>query len=75
MGAETSENADFSLLKGEAVSLSNPAFPNAPRILHFLDIQGWMTLVVQEKLQFLVHRLLELVWKRTVIFYEAVRER
>jgi hypothetical protein len=40
MGTEPSENADFTLhLKGKAVSLSNPAFPNVSRILHFLDIQ------------------------------------
>jgi hypothetical protein len=51
MGAEPSENADFTLhLEGKAVSLSDPAFPNVSRILHFFDIQRWVTPVAQEKL-------------------------
>jgi hypothetical protein len=50
MGAEPSENYDFTLhLKGKAVSFRDPAFPNVSRILHFFDIQGWVTLVAQKK--------------------------
>jgi len=51
MGAEPSENADFTLhLEGKAVSFSDPAFPNVSRILHFFDIQGWVPSVTQKKL-------------------------
>jgi hypothetical protein len=51
MGAEPSEDADFTLhLEGEAVSLSDSALPNVSRILHFFDIQGRVTPVTQEKL-------------------------
>jgi hypothetical protein len=51
MGAEPSKNADLTLhLEGKTVSLRDPALPNISRILHFLDIQGRVTPVVQEKL-------------------------
>jgi hypothetical protein len=51
MGTEPSENADFTLhLEGKAVSFSDSSFPNISRILHFFDIQGWVTLVAQKKL-------------------------
>jgi hypothetical protein len=76
MGAEPSEDADFTLhLEGKAVSLSDPAFPNVSMILHFFDIQGWVTPVAQEKLQLLVSRLLKLVWKRMIILDKTVREK
>jgi predicted double-glycine peptidase len=75
MGAKPSEQTNFTLhLEGKAVTFGDPAFPNVSRILHFFDIQGWMTLVVQKKIQFLVNGLLKLVWKRTVIPYETVGE-
>jgi hypothetical protein len=73
MGTQPPENADFTLhLEGKAVSLSDPTFPNVSRILHFFDIQGWVTLVAEKKLQFLVNRLLKLGWKRMIIPYETV---
>ena len=76
MGAEPSENADFTLhLEGKAISLSGPPFPNVSRVLHFFDIQGWVTLVAEKKLQFLVNRLLKLAWKRMIIHYETVRKK
>jgi hypothetical protein len=76
MGAEPSENADFTRhLEGEAVSLRDPAFPNVSRILHFFYVEGGVTLVVQKKLQFLVNRLLQLVRKRMIIPYETVRKK
>ena len=75
MGAEPPENADFTLhLEGKAVTFGDPAFPNVSRILHFFDIQGWMTLVVQKKIQFLVNGLLKLVRKCMIIPYKTVRE-
>jgi hypothetical protein len=75
MGAEPSEDADFTLhLEGEAVSLSDSALPNISRILHFFDIQGRVTPVTQEKLYFLIYRLLKLVRKSMIIPYETRRE-
>ena len=51
MGTQPSEDTNLTLhLEGKAVSLSDPAFPNISRVLHFFDIQGWVTPVVQEKL-------------------------
>jgi hypothetical protein len=76
MGAEPSQNANFTLhLEGEAVSFGDPAFPNVSRILHFFDIQGWVTLVAEKKLQFLVNCLLKLVGKPMIIPYEAIRKK
>jgi hypothetical protein len=73
MGAEPSENANFTLHpEGKAVSFGNPSFPNVSRVLHLFYIQGRVTPVIQKKLQFLVNRLLKLVWERMIIPYETV---
>jgi hypothetical protein len=51
MGAGPSEHADFTLhFDDEAVTFSDPAFPNVPRNLHFFDIQGCVPLVAERKL-------------------------
>jgi hypothetical protein len=74
MGAKPPENADFTLhLKGKAVSLSDPAFPNVSRILHLFDIQGWVTSAAQKKFLVLVNCPLKLVGKRMIIPDETVR--
>jgi len=67
MSAEPSENADFPLhLKGEAVPFRDTPFPYISRILHFFDIQRWMALVAEKKLQFFVNCRLKLAWKKAV---------
>jgi hypothetical protein len=76
MGAEPSENADFTLhLKGEAISLSDSSFPNVSRVLHLFYIEGWVSPVAQKKLQFLVNCLLKLVRKCMIIPYKTVGEK
>jgi hypothetical protein len=51
MGSEPSENANFTLyLEGKAASWSDSSFPYVSRILHFFDVQGWVTLVAQKQL-------------------------
>src|SRR5271157_5623900 len=75
MRAQSAEQADFFVyLEGEAVSPGDSAFPNVPRVLHLLDLEGWMTRVFLEKLQLFIHRLLQMVRKRLVIPDEAVGE-
>ena len=76
MGAEPSENADFThYLEGKAVSSSDSSFPYISMILHFFDIQGWVTLVAEKKFQFFINCLLKLVWKCTVISYETISKK
>jgi hypothetical protein len=75
MGAEPPEDADFTLhLEGKAVSLRDPAFPNVSRILHFFDMQGWVSPVTQEKLKFLIYLFLQLPGKRMIIPDKTVCE-
>gem|GEM_PF-3964736 len=71
VGADAAEETDFSLpMKGEAVSVVHSSLPNIPGILHLFHIQRWVPWVFEQLSQLLVGQLLNIFWKRFIVFFE-----
>lgn len=76
MGSQTPEDTGFSLLlKGKSVSLGNSSFPNTSRIPHLFEVKGRMALTAEEKLEFLVHHLLQIPGQGQIVPYKTFREK
>lgn len=63
VGAKSSEDVGILMdLKGKAITLADPPFPDFSRIFHLFDSQGRMVGVLQEYSELSVHQALDGIW-------------
>lgn len=73
MRADSSQEIGIPLdLERKAVTLGDPAFPDAPWIVHFLDLEGRMTRILKQESELLVCEGLDLFGKRFVVSVKGV---